>query len=92
MSESKYTPGKLIIKLYRGLSAIYLGNQCICKVAFPEYAELLVKCWNSHNALLDACKAMYVQYGGMADSSVTDEALQAVSQAKAAIELAEKEG
>ncbi len=52
------TKDKLELKKYRGLDAIYLNGKCICKLAFTEYAEHLVRCWNSHDALLEACKNM----------------------------------
>ena len=53
-------------------------------------AQLIVKAVNSHDALLDALNNMLIQFGGMADSSLEEEAFNAILQAKAAIEQAEK--
>ena len=58
--------GKVSIKEHRGLYLICFESprdkfpKCICKLAFKEYAEHFVRCWNafepdgSHSKLLDA--------------------------------------
>ena len=53
---SEFTKGELTLKKYRKLDAVYLGDKCIIKMAFPDYAKELVRRWNSQPALLAACE------------------------------------
>ena len=55
---------------------------------FPEHAERFVKCWNSHDALLDACKAVWDDTKGLSPSDYVK--LDTFQKIKAAIALAEK--
>ena len=106
MSESKHTPGKLEAKPISGPGhghdwVVMAGNIVIAtfnRKDYPEWnkanAERLVKCWNSHDALLDACRAWEkaVTSGSLAACDLGSEMLagEAVELTKAALELVEK--
>ena len=50
---------ELTLKKYRKLDAVYLGDKCIIKMAFPDYAKELVRRWNSQPDLLEACELAF---------------------------------
>ncbi|MHC4322693.1 MAG: hypothetical protein ACYSUX_00305 [Planctomycetota bacterium] len=97
MKKSKHTPGKLEINLYGPTSngdlaigpigyvdGIFRARESIKQGAQKANAEHLVRCWNSHDALLEACKASL--------TSMEDEGYDPnwVTKVEAAIEAATK--
>ena len=92
MSESKHMPGKLERNSIRGWELWIGADYHIADVhgqleSRRANAKHLVKCWNSHDALLDACKAaeiMLLQSNWLGDPRM--------NIVHAAIEQAEKEG
>ena len=50
--------GKLELRKYRNLDVIYLDDKCICKMAFTEYAQELVKRWNCYKDLKKQIKRL----------------------------------
>ncbi len=72
MSESKHTPGKLMMSssflLVTNEAVVVANTQPIdvggITTTYDEgeaNAERLIKCWNSHDALVAACKNMIKQ-------------------------------
>lgn len=102
MSKSKHTPGKWSVRTLdnHAQSVDYTNNNSsgtICHFK-PPSCETHAKhrLHDAHliaaaPALLEALKNMVIQYGGMADGIVEEEASNAVVQAKAIIAEAEKE-
>ena len=53
MSHAK---GKMTIKEYGGYDSIYLDGKCMCSAVNKDISNRIIACWNSHDALLAACK------------------------------------
>jgi len=64
------------------------GGRLFYEEVFPKHAERFVKCWNSHDALLAACKAVWDDTKGLSPSDYVK--LDTFQKIKAAIALAEK--
>jgi len=100
MSESKHTKGKLVVSssflvVTEETCRIVANTQPIgvegITTTFAEgkaNAERIIKCWNSHDALLDACKEL-LQMTGMGYNEQDDP--DRVERAKAAMAEAKKQ-
>jgi len=100
--SAKHTPGKLIAETKQSdletndpRCSIGIVNGKILFtttiVNAPNNAVRLCKCWNSHDALLDACKWLYGQWLAYADQRyLTPDEKKRKEQAKAAIKKAEE--
>jgi len=73
------------------------GGRLFYEEVFPKHAERFVKCWNSHDALLAACKAfkLRIAYIGLPSEPMSGPNVpdwkNEIAMLEAAIALAEKE-
>ena len=104
MSESKHTPGKLMMSssflLVTNEAVVVANTQPIdvggITTTYDEgeaNAERLIKCWNSHDALVAACreiKDISLKIGITDDQPMRDKFASAVVKIEAALELVKK--
>ena len=95
MSESKHI--KIHIeRIQKGsgfaeITDVETKGKLIYEELMPKRASEFVKCWNSHDALLEALRNMIKQFKKYAPH-LEHEKCWEIIEAKAAVELAEKEG
>ena len=103
MSENKHTPGVLKgetnindLGTKRPRCTLGIGDKVLFRTTFKNSrlnANRMMICWNSHDALLKACKALVIAFGEMsivASQGKRDKAAKAITMGQAAIAEAEK--